>query len=202
MTRVSMRLARVAVLALAVATQAAAQDPGTDEGGAAAIAPGVQDVAPPERTGADGAPNADAVQSAEEASDQSARSKVKTLGEGTEQIEVVEHPSCWSMHVENVPAGKIFSLWHELGGPAVASKQVLDFPFTMSVHQVSAERLVARILETWSYTLHYEKGRLAEVRVLGAIPERQYKTPRLVESRAQWTSQEITLLTAQQKTQK
>jgi len=162
------------------------------------------DVAPPVDADAIGqpadaapiAPAEDAAPSVEDTRDSTARSKVKALGEGSEQLYVVEHPGAWSMHAENVTAAAIFALWHGVGGPSVASKLVLDFPFTMSVHQMTGERVVARVLEDYNYTLHYEHGRLAEVHVVDAVPSRSYKTPRLVESRTQWTNAEMTLLTA------
>ncbi len=192
MRRVRMRVACAAVLALSVAMAAAAQEEAPDLGGDDSAQPVEQDVAAQPDPGA---PAADALQSAEEARDSNARSKVQALGAGAEQLYAVEHTGSWSLHVENVPAAAIFALWHGVGGPSVASKQVLDFPFTMSVHQMTAERVVARILDGYNYTLHYDNGRLAEVRVVGAIPSRSYKTPRLVESRTQWTNSEITLLT-------
>lgn len=185
-------LARVAVLALLVATQAAAQSPAPEINGGTAVPPQAQDV----EVQPDQAADAAVAPGADEAGDAGASAKIKALGEGTEQVYVVEHPASWSMHVENVPAATIFALWRAVGGPVVASKAVLDFPFTMSVHEMKAERVVARILQTYNYTLHYDSGRLAQVHVLGAIPERQFKTPRLVESRAQWTNQEMTLLSA------
>lgn len=188
-----MRVACAALLALSVATAATAQEEEPDVAGDDSAQAVEQDVAA-QPDAAASAP--DVPQSAEEARDWSARSKVKALGEGTEQLYAVEHPGSWSLHVENVPAAAIFALWHGVGGPTVASKQALDFPFTMSVHQTTVERVVARILDGYNYTLHYENGRLAEVRVVGAIPSRSYKTPRLVESRAQWTDSEVTLLTA------
>lgn len=184
-----MRVACAVVFALSVATAAVAQQDAADVAGDDA-APGIE-----HEVAAQPEPGAEALQSAEEARDSSARSKVKALGEGAEQLYAVEHAGWWSLHVENVPAAAIFALWHAVGGPSVASRQVLDFPFTMSVHRMTAQRIVARILDGYNYTLLYESGRLAEVHVVGAIPSRAYKTPRLVESRTQWTNTEIMLLT-------
>lgn len=112
---------------------------------------------------------------------------VETLGGGDAKIHLVDHGDCWSMHAENVLAQDIFRLWHEAGGPAVEMKTPLDFPFTMSVHRMSTERIVDRILEGWGRTLHFDaKGRLELVRTYSPKPARLFKTPRLVESLGTW----------------
>ncbi len=206
MKRVRMRLAGAGAFALLIAGSAAtAQEVVPDVAAEEDSKTVAQDVAArpdADVPGADVAPSddiaasADVAPSAEEVRDSNARSKVQALGDGSEQIYAVKHSGSWSMHAENVQATVIFALWHGVGGPSVASKEVLDFPFTMSVHQMKAERVVARILENYNYTLHYDNGNLSEVRVIGAIPARPYKTPRLVESRTLWTNSEVTLLTA------
>lgn len=112
---------------------------------------------------------------------------VQSLGSGDAKIQLVDHGDSWSMHVENVLAQDIFHLWHEAGGPEVVMKTPLDFPFTFSVHRMSTERIVERILEGWGRTLHFDaKGRLELVRIYSPRPARLFKTPRLVESLGTW----------------
>jgi hypothetical protein len=113
--------------------------------------------------------------------------EVLTLGNGDQKVQLVDHGDCWSMHAENVMAMNIFAAWREVGGPEVIMKSPLDYPYTLSVHRVPTERLVARILEGYGHTLHYgPDGRLAQVRVYSPEPARLYKTPRLVESLGTW----------------
>ncbi|HYC53922.1 MAG TPA: hypothetical protein VEL28_03190 [Candidatus Binatia bacterium] len=123
-----------------------------------------------------------------------AASPIKVLGDGSVVLYLVDHSPLWSMHAEGVPADAIFRLWRGAGGPEVLSKQLIDHPFTMSVHRLSAERIVARILEGFNYTLQYRDGRLSSVHVISAHPTRMYKTPRLVEARSKWTETELHLL--------
>ena len=113
--------------------------------------------------------------------------EVQTFGPDDQRIYVVDHTGTWSMHAESVAAGVLLRGWHEAGGPLVTSKVILDYPFTLSLHRVTAERILERVLEGYSYTLHYDaKGRLEAVRVYSPEPQRNFKTPRLVESFAAW----------------
>ncbi|HXC52576.1 MAG TPA: hypothetical protein VN634_16965 [Candidatus Limnocylindrales bacterium] len=113
--------------------------------------------------------------------------QVQTLGPDDQRLYLVDHGGTWSMHAESVVAGSLLHSWHEAGGPLVTSKVILDYPFTLSVHRTSAERILEHILEGWSYTLHYDaKGRLEAVRVYSPEPQRMFKTPRLTESFSAW----------------
>jgi hypothetical protein len=114
--------------------------------------------------------------------------EIRVVGENeTERIHVVDHGGRWSLHAESVVAASLFRLWHQAGGPEVTSKVLLDYPYTLSVHSVTPERILEGVLEGWSYTLHYDaNGRLERVRVYSAEPQRMFKTPRLVESLAAW----------------
>lgn len=197
MRTVPVRLAGAAVLVL-LATAASAQQPASQAPAVDAAQGQAPQLAAEEGARQEPAHGShdDATQRIEEeARESSARARLQTLGEGAEQIYVVDHTDSWSFHVENVTAAAIFKLWKGIGGPALASKELMDFPFTMSVHRMAAERVIDRILDGYNYTLHYEGGRLAQVHVLGSVPTRSYKTPRLVESRARWTDAEMTLLT-------
>ncbi len=112
---------------------------------------------------------------------------VQTLGPDDQRLYLVDHGGTWSMHAESVVAGSLLHSWHEAGGPLVTSKVILDYPFTLSVHRTSGERILEHILEGWSYTLHYDaKGRLEAVRVYSPEPQRMFKTPRLTESFSAW----------------
>lgn len=112
---------------------------------------------------------------------------VQSFGEGSQTLYLVDHGDTWSMHAEELPAEAIFKGWQEAGGPEIVSKVVLDFPFTLSMHRVTTERIVGRILEGYGYTLHYDaRGRLERVRVYSPQPARMFKTPRLVESLGSW----------------
>ena len=117
--------------------------------------------------------------------------EIHTLGAEDQRVFVVDHGGTWSMHAESVVAGSLFVSWHEAGGPDVLAKVVLDYPYTLSLHRVTAERILERMLEGWSYTLHYDAGgHLERVRVYSAEPQRIFKTPRLTESLADWKKQE------------
>jgi len=117
---------------------------------------------------------------------------IRTLGPDDQRLYVVDHGDTWSMHAESVVASVLFQSWHEAGGPEVLSKAALDYPFTLSLHRVKTERIIERILEGWSYTLHYDgSGRLELIRVYSPEPSRNFKTPRLVESLAAWKQLEV-----------
>jgi hypothetical protein len=117
---------------------------------------------------------------------------VQTLGDGDQKVFVVDHHGTWSIHVENVLTEPIVRLWHEAGGPEVIAKVAIDRPYTLSVHGLSAERILERLLVGYDYTLHYDaSGRLERVRVYSPHPSLVFKTPRLVESLKQWRETEI-----------
>jgi hypothetical protein len=120
-----------------------------------------------------------------------AKDSIQTIGADDTKIELVDHGDTWSMHAENVNAIAILRGWHEAGGPDVATKFDLDYPFTLSVHHLTPELIVERILDGRGYTLHYSPGgRLVLVRVYSPRPMTGYKTPRLVESLAAWRETE------------
>ncbi len=124
-----------------------------------------------------------------------ARASIQVLGEGDQTLYVVDHGGTWSMHADNLRADLIFQLWRTVGGPRAASKNALDHPFTMSLHRVTPERIVERILEGFNYTLHYTPaGRLDAVHVLSAQASRMYKIPRLIEGRSRWSDAEMAIL--------
>ncbi|HYC00193.1 MAG TPA: hypothetical protein VEC57_13745 [Candidatus Limnocylindrales bacterium] len=200
---------RRAPLALAQRAEPAAGDDAaaSDDGAAGAGAAESDSPAAADDAGAGDVGIGDAVDddaaAAEEAeaggeTGQGADSPIRVLGEGSMVLYLVDHSPLWSMHVENVPADVLFRLWRGAGGPEVLSKQVLDHPFTMSVHKLSPERIVARVLDGFNYTLQYRAGRLASVHVISALPTRVYKTPRLVQSRSKWTETELSQLAVTQ----
>ena len=119
--------------------------------------------------------------------DAGAGPQVQVLGTTEQRVHLVDHNGTWSMHAQSVIASELLRAWHEAGGPDVQAKLVLDYPYTLSMHRVPAERILERVLEGWSYTLHYDvSGKLARVRVYSPEPQRMFKTPRLVESLAAW----------------
>lgn len=118
--------------------------------------------------------------------------EVQTLGNGDQKIHLVDHGDSWSLHAESVMAMNIFEAWHEAGGPELVMKTPLDYPYTLSVHRQSTERIVERILEGYGHTLHYgPDGRLVLVRAYSPKPARLFKTPRLVESLGTWRQVEV-----------
>lgn len=113
--------------------------------------------------------------------------EVQVVGDGDQRLFLVRHDDSWSMHAENLQAQALFEHWHQVGGPRVEAKNILDYPFTLSVHHLPAERIVERVLEGFGFTLHYDAGgRLDVVRVYSAEATRMYKTPRLTESLSSW----------------
>lgn len=116
---------------------------------------------------------------------------IQTLGEGESTIYVVDHGDSWSMHVESVPTDQLLGLWQQAGGPEMVAKTIVDRPYTLSVHRLSAERILERLFDGFDYTLHYDgSGRLVRVRVYSLDPAAVFKTPRLVESLREWTEKE------------
>lgn len=115
---------------------------------------------------------------------------LQALGEPGQRLYVVDHGARWSMHAENLATDVLLRLWQQVGGPEVISKTLLDRAYTISVHRLEADRIVERLLDGYGYTLHYEDGRLARVRVYSPVPGPVFKTPRLVESLTKWTDEE------------
>jgi len=151
---------------------------------AAAVAPDAAAVMP---DAAAVAPDAAAVTPDAAAADPATAAKVQTLGDGDQKLFLVDHHGTWSMHAENVTTEQIFRLWSENGGPQITTKSLLDRPYTLSVHRLEPERIVERVLEGYSYTLHYDAdARLERVRVYSLSPTAMFKTPRLVETLGKW----------------
>jgi hypothetical protein len=167
------------------AVRAATVDAAAADGAAADAA--AADAAAPDGAGIDGS----GVDSADAAVPPPSRPVVQEVGSPDQPVHVVDHGTSWSIHAESVVAQALFDAWHEAGGPIVTSKVVLDYPYTMSVHRVPAERILERMLDGWSYTLHYAaNGRLERVRVYSPVPTRMFKTPRLAESLGAWEQRE------------
>ncbi|MFN2427882.1 MAG: hypothetical protein ABR587_15705 [Candidatus Binatia bacterium] len=146
-------------------------------------------VAQEEEGGFADAPGADpaADPSNDALADPSAGTGVRTLGEGDQKLFLVDHDGTWSMHAQNVVTDQLLRLWSEAGGPVVFAKTFLDRPYTISVHRLEPERILDRLLEGYSYTLHYDgDGRLESVRVYSLSATAMFKTPRLVESLGSW----------------
>lgn len=117
--------------------------------------------------------------------------EIQSLGNAGATLYLVDHDGAWSMHAENVSVDRLLELWAMAGGPQAASKAPLGRDFTLSVHRMSPERIVERMLDGYNYTLHYDgDGRLARVHIYDSRPGRIYKTPRLVERRSQWEARE------------
>lgn len=112
---------------------------------------------------------------------------VTTLGSSDQKVHVVVRGGLWSMHAETVLVQNILKSWHEAGGPEVVMKNPVDHAYTLSVHRVTTERLVERLLEGYGYTLHYAAdGTLETVRVYSPEPGYPFKNPRVVESFGTW----------------
>ena len=117
-------------------------------------------------------------------------SAIQTLGDAI-TLSLVDHDGTWSMHVENVTSDELFHLWRTAGGPEVVVKMLVDRPVTVSVHRMTPERIVERLLIGYGYTLHYDAdGRLARVRVYSPTAQSNYKLARLTESLAKWREAE------------
>lgn len=119
--------------------------------------------------------------------------EIETIGEEGMRAHFVEHAGPWSLHAENLPTDYLFRLWHDVGGPEVVSREPIDRAYTISVHRESAERILGRLLDGYSYTLHYDAaGKLEMVRVYSPAPNAgEFKTPRLVESLSAWRDVEL-----------
>ena len=129
--------------------------------------------------------------------DRDPASQILTLGDPPHSIYVVRHAERFSIFAEAVPADKIFEAMEPLGGPRYEYSTDLTRPVTLTMHEVSIEQIVRRMLEGHSFTYHYADGRLALVRVLPLITGRTYKTPPALESRGRWTEIELDLIASQ-----
>lgn len=116
---------------------------------------------------------------------------VQELGDGDQRLYLVDHHGTWSMHAQNITTATLLNLWRGAGGPEVVTKLGVNRPFTLSVHRLSAERILERLLEGYNYTLHYEaSGRLRLVRVYSPESTEAFRVPRLVESLGAWREAE------------
>ncbi|RMF24352.1 MAG: hypothetical protein D6760_03490, partial [Deltaproteobacteria bacterium] len=62
---------------------------------------------------------------------------------------------------------------------------------TLTMHRVTMEAVLRKMLVGYNYALHYRQGRIVHVRVLQTIPGRGYKVPPPVETRAHWMEVEM-----------
>jgi hypothetical protein len=196
-------LAAVAVATMAFAARAAeADDSGLpalklpEVAGAEAAAPGDAASAPDAALLPDAAspPEGALLPEAVTAPDDTAaQSPIRTIGELSNVLHVVDHGDSWSMHAENIATGELFRLWHEAGGPEVTAKVLVDRLYTLSVHRLEAEKIVERVLVGYGHTMHYDAdGRLARVRIYSPQDAAaQFKTPRLTESLSDWRDEEL-----------
>ena len=123
---------------------------------------------------------------------------VHTLGDDDQKLFVVDHRGTWSMHAEMLVTDQLLRLWHDVGGPEVTAKSALDRPYTLSVHRLSPERILERLLDGYDYTLHYDgNGHLERVRVYSLDPGSMFKTPRVVESLGRWRELETAVPSSQ-----
>lgn len=122
--------------------------------------------------------------------------EILALGDGTEIIYVVRHGERLSIYADKVSAHAVFNALESIGGPTYEFSEELTRPVTLTMHEVTLEQIVRKMLEGHSFTYHYSDGRLALVRVLPAIPGRNYKAPPAVESRTRWTDIELDRIAA------
>ncbi len=119
------------------------------------------------------------------------RPEIKVLTEESYSIYITHTQERWSMHADEVPLEVILRLLEQQGGPSHASRVELAFTRIISVHDVSLEELLARLLADLNYSVHYAEGRLTHLRVLGPTPAFSPILPRKLETRQQWTDTEL-----------
>jgi hypothetical protein len=119
-------------------------------------------------------------------------SPIRTFGErGGTSFSFVQRGDRISIYAERVAADFILDELRAVGGPTYASLEPLTRPVTLTLHGVSIETMLRRMLEGYNYSLHYENGRLAHVRVLHMMPGRGYKVTDAIETLSEWTRIEL-----------
>ena len=116
---------------------------------------------------------------------------IQVLGEAGQAIYAARHGELWSVFVDNVELVQVFDLLEGAGGPKLVYAAKPERPIRMAVHHMSLERILARMLGGYSYSLHYEDERLARVKLLTPKQGYVYKMPRAIETRAKWRDYEM-----------
>jgi hypothetical protein len=125
-------------------------------------------------------------------------SRILSLEHDGYSFYLVRHGERFSIFAEAVPAHAIFKAMEPLGGPAYDHANELTRPVTLTMHDVTIERLVRKMLDGHSFTYRYSDGRLSLVSVLPLNEGRMYKTPPAVESRSRWTEVELDLIASRE----
>lgn len=125
-------------------------------------------------------------------------SRILSLEQDGHSFYLVRHGDRFSIFAEAVPAHSIFKAMEPLGGPAYEHSDELTRPVTLTMHDVTIERIIRKMLDGHSFTYRYSDGRLALVSVLPLNTNRMYKTPPAVESRRRWTEIELDLIASRE----
>jgi hypothetical protein len=110
-----------------------------------------------------------------------------TFGTAPEQFWLVRHGARLSIWADHMPADKLLTELQSIGGPKFSVKEPLTRPVTLSLHRVTIEDLLRKVLDGYNFALYYERGHLAHVNVLLMMPGRSYKVASPIESRVSWT---------------
>lgn len=124
------------------------------------------------------------------------QAEILSFGVGANEINVVQHGELISIFANNVSADLVLRQLENIGGPSYASLEPLTRPVNLTMHKVTWEEMIRRMLYGYNCSFHYKGGRLARVRVLRMSPQRPYKTPRLLQSRSEWKAIELEELDA------
>ena len=116
--------------------------------------------------------------------------KILSFGSGSSEINVVLDGDKLSLFANQVSADLVMRHLRAVGGPTYSSLEPLTRPINLSLHGVTWEAMLRRMLMGYNLSFHYKGSRVDHVRILHLTPTRPYKTPRLLQSRAEWTRQE------------
>jgi hypothetical protein len=125
-------------------------------------------------------------------------SRILSLEHDGHSFYLVRHGERVSIFAEAVPVHSIFKAMEPLGGPAYEYSDELTRPVTLTMHDVTMERIIRKMLDGHSFTFRYSEGRLSLVSVLPMSETRMYKTPPAVESRSRWTEIELDLISSRE----
>jgi hypothetical protein len=116
--------------------------------------------------------------------------EILSFGSGSSEINVVLDGDKLSLFANQVSADLVLRHLKAVGGPTYSSLEPLTRPINLSLHGVTWEAMLRRMLMGYNCSFHYKGSRVDHVRILHLTPTRPYKTPRLLQSRAEWTRQE------------
>lgn len=114
------------------------------------------------------------------------RDRVQTFGSGAETFYFVDHGKRVSIWVRQVPADKLLEELGPWGGPTFTSHEPFTRPVTFALNRVKIEEVFRRMLDGYNFAYYYERDRVSHIKIIGSIPGRVYKTPKVIMPKDDW----------------